>query len=144
MSMASTSTSTRTDNNMELTLGCQSAEAAERQRTKTSIWDRFDKLATNQRENSEQQRAARAGQHQLAVTWAAICHRERYWEITMPLHLVECKPCTISWTGSRDSRIFNDTQHLSAERTTLFEGWWCHQKEAHAHWNQTRQIRQFS
>jgi hypothetical protein len=54
--------------------------------------------STNQRENSEQLRAAKAGQ-QLLREELDLCHRELYGEITMPLHLVECKPCTISWTA---------------------------------------------
>jgi len=109
-----------TDNNTELTLGCHAVG--------WSCWTTENKdinlgpvwLVGNQPTRTFGTTASCKGRP-AAVTWGAesICHRERYWEITMPLHLVECKPCTISWTGSRGSRMFNDNQHLSAERTTL-------------------------
>ena len=74
---------------------CQLAEAAERQRTKTSIWDRFDKLATNQRENSEQQRAARAGQQLL---------REEL-DLYVTENVIERSQCPFIWWNANRARF---------------------------------------
>ena len=99
---------------------CQLAEAAERQRTKTSIWDRFNKLASNQRENSKQQRAARAGQQLLREELDLYVTENVIERSQLPLHLVECKPRTISWTGSRVAREFLMIPSASVPSERLF------------------------
>lgn len=94
--IASTSTSKRSstqpDNNMELTLGC---ELVEQQTTKTSIWDRFDRLATNQRENSNQQQAARMNQQLL----------RQELDLYVTENVIERSHCPFNWWNANRARF---------------------------------------